>query len=174
MNTNDHQAPRVALHRTAGRIEAYAMRDISAALTSLLADMFALYIKTKSFHWHITGPHFHDYHRLLDEQAGQIFACTDAIAERARRIGGTSLRSVGHIVRLQRVIDNDADYVTTRDMLAELHDDNVQLAARLLEAHGLCDERGDVATASLIEIWLDEAEGRTWSLFELTHNGEDE
>jgi starvation-inducible DNA-binding protein len=143
-----------------------ATRDISAALNLLLADMFALYLKTKNFHWHMSGPHFRDYHLLLDEQADQIFATTDTIAERVRKIGGTTLRSIGHIARLQRVLDNDAEYVTPLDMLSELRDDNEQLIARLREVHGLCDEAGDVASASLIEIWIDEAERRVWFLFE--------
>ncbi len=149
-----------------------ATRDISAALNTLLADMFALYLKTKNFHWHMTGPHFRDYHLLLDEQADQIYAVTDTIAERVRKLGGTTLRSIGHISRLQRVLDNDADYVTPLDMLAELRDDNEQLAARMRETHGVCDERGDVATASLLEIWIDEAERRVWFLFEASHPGE--
>jgi len=145
-----------------------AVQDISGALNILLADMFALYLKTKNFHWHMSGPHFRDYHLLLDEQAEQIFATTDAIAERARKIGGTTLRSIGHIGRLQRVLDNDADFVTPLDMLAELRDDNKQLAAYLRETHGLCDEHGDVASASLLETWIDEAERRAWFLFEST------
>ena len=125
-----------------------------------------MYLKTKNFHWHMSGPHFRDYHLLLDEQADQIFATTDAIAERVRKIGASTLRSVGHIARLQRVLDNDAQYVAPFDMLAELRDDNEQLATRLREAHGLCDEGGDVASASLIETWIDEAERRVWFLFE--------
>jgi len=157
--------------RTVGGLRADAVRDLSTALTALLADMFALYLKTKNFHWHISGPHFRDHHRLLDEQAGQIFATTDALAERVRKLGGTTLRSIGHIARLQRVVDNDADYVTSREMLAELLEDNAQLATRLREAHGLCAEHGDVATTSLIETLVDEAEGRAWFLFEVTHNG---
>jgi starvation-inducible DNA-binding protein len=160
--------------QTPGGPEANAVRDISGALTALLADMFAVYVKTKNFHWHITGPHFRDYHRLLDEQAAQIFATTDPIAERVRKIGGTTLRSVGHIARLQRVIDNDAGYMTPQDMLTELRDDNNQLAARLREAHGLCDDHRDIATAGLIETWVDEAEGRAWFLFEITHDGDSE
>jgi starvation-inducible DNA-binding protein len=135
-------------------------------LNALLADVFALYLKTKNFHWHISGPHFRDYHLLLDEQAEQIFAATDAIAERVRKIGGTTLRSIGHIARLQRVADNDADFVTPRDMLAELREDNGQFVARMRETHALCDEHGDVATASLLENWIDEAERRVWFLFE--------
>jgi len=145
-----------------------AVRDISGAMTILLADMFALYLKTKNFHWHMSGPHFRDYHLLLDEQSEQILATTDAIAERVRKIGGTTLRSIGHIGRLQRIQDNDADYVTAMDMLAELREDNKQLAASLRETHGLCDEEGDVASASLLEVWIDEAEKRTWFLFEAT------
>ena len=142
--------------------------EISSALTTLLADMFALYVKTKNFHWHVSGPHFRDYHLLLDEQGTQIFATTDAIAERVRKIGRTTLRSIGNIGRLQRVLDNDADFVTAGDMLAELREDNKQLAANMRETHGLCDKHGDVATASLIEVWIDEAERRTWFLFEAT------
>src|SRR6267142_5656354 len=135
-----------------------AVDKISAALNTLLADMFGLYLKTKNFHWHVSGRHFRDYHLLLDEQGDQIFATTDAIAERVRKIGGTTLRSIGHIGRLQRLLDNDADYVTPLDMLAELRDDNKQLAANLRETHGLCDEHGDVASTSLLENWIDEAE----------------
>src|ERR1700752_2962726 len=145
-----------------------ATQDIAAALNRLLADMFALYVKTKNFHWHMSGPHFRDYHLLLDEQSDQIFATTDAIAERARKIGGMTIRSIGHIARLKRVLDNDADYVTPLDMLAELRDDNKQLTARMRETHDLCDECGEVATTSLLENWIDEAERRTWFLFEPT------
>ena len=158
--------------RTPTDLSADATRDISGALNALLADMFALYLKTKNFHWHMSGAHFRDYHLLMDEQAEQIFATTDSIAERVRKIGGSTLRSIGHIARLQRVLDNDAEYVTPLDMLAELRDDNKQLAARLREAHGLCDEHGDVASASLIEIWIDEAERRAWFLFETTRRGD--
>ena len=149
-----------------------ATRDISGALNALLADFFALYVKTKNFHWHVSGPHFRDYHLLMDEQADQLYATTDVIAERVRKLGGTTVRSIGHIGRLQRVLDNDADYVTPLDMLAELRDDNTQLAQRLRETHGVCDEHGDVATASFIEIWIDEAERRTWFLFEASRPGE--
>jgi starvation-inducible DNA-binding protein len=134
--------------------------------------MFALYVKTKNFHWHVSGPHFRDYHLLLDEQADQIYAATDAIAERVRKLGGTTLRSVGHISRLQRLLDNDADYVTPLDMLAELRDDNLQLAAHMREAHGVCEEHGDVASASFLENWIDEAERRVWFLFEASRRGE--
>jgi starvation-inducible DNA-binding protein len=149
-----------------------AARDISGALNALAADFFALYLKTKNFHWHVSGPHFHDYHLLLDEQGDQIFATIDVVAERVRKIGDTTLRSIGHIARLQRVSDNDADYVTPLDMLAELREDNARLAARLRETHGMCDEHGDVASASFIEIWIDEAERRTWFLFEASRAGE--
>jgi starvation-inducible DNA-binding protein len=149
-------------------LEPNAVRDLAGALNILLADMFGLYLKTKNFHWHVSGPHFRDYHLLLDEQGEQIFATTDDIAERVRKIGGTTLRSIGHIARLQRVADNDADFVTPMDMLAELRDDNKQLVTRMRETHDLCDEHGDVATASLLENWIDEAERRTWFLFEAT------
>ncbi|MDE1568606.1 Dps family protein [Aquabacter sp. P-9] len=145
-----------------------ATRDLAPALTLLLADMFALYLKTKNFHWHMSGPHFRDYHLLLDEQGEQIFATTDDIAERARKIGGTTLRSIGHIARLQRIADNDADYVDAQDMLSELCEDNKAIVAALREVHAVCDEYHDVATASLIENWIDEAERRTWFLFEAT------
>jgi starvation-inducible DNA-binding protein len=160
--------------RTVVGLPATAVKDISTALTALLADMFALYVKTKNFHWHTSGPHFRDHHGLLDEQANQIFATTDALAERVRKLGGTTLRSIGHIARLQRVIDNDADYVTSPEMLTELHEDNVELAKHLREAHHLCAEHGDVATTSLIETLVGEAEGRAWFLFEITHNGGNE
>ena len=146
--------------------------DIPVGLTALLADMFAVYLKTKNFHWHVSGPHFRDYHLLLDEQGDQIFATTDAIAERVRKIGGTTLRSMGHIGRLQRIEDNNADFVTPMDVLAELRDDNKELVARMRETHDLCDEHGDVATASLLEVWIDEAERRTWFLFEATRAAE--
>ena len=143
-----------------------ATRDISSALRVLLADVFALYLKTKNFHWHMSGRHFRDYHLLLDEQAGQIFAATDAIAERARKIGGKTLHSINEIGRLQRLLDNDAGCVTPQDMLAELREDNKQLTAYMRETHTLCGEHEDVATASLLENWIDEAEKRTWFLFE--------
>ena len=168
MNIRDAKALRVAALHTPTDLKPKAVQDISAALNVLLADMFALYLKTKNFHWHISGPHFRDYHLLLDEQGDQIFATTDAIAERVRKLGGTTLRSTGHICRLQRILDNDADFVTPLDMLAELRDDNKQLVSNLRETHGLCDEHGDVASASLLENWIDEAEQRAWFLFEAT------
>ena len=148
-----------------------ATKDIAGAMNAILADVFALYLKTKNFHWHMSGPHFRDYHLLLDEQSEQIFAMTDPIAERVRKIGGMTIRSIGHIARLQRVLDNDADYVEPLDMLAELREDNQTLAARLREAHNVCDEHRDVATASLIEVWIDEAERRAWFLFETCRSG---
>src|SRR6202166_3404113 len=166
MDVRDAKALHTAPLQTRTDLKSNAVQDISGALNILLADFFALYLKTKNFHWHVSGPHFRDYHLLLDEHADQLFATTDVIAERVRKIGGTTLRSIGHIARLQRVSDNDADYVTPLDMLAELRDDNVQLAQRLRATHGVCDEHGDVATTSLIEIWIDEAERRTWFLFE--------
>jgi starvation-inducible DNA-binding protein len=145
-----------------------ATKDITAAMNGILADVFALYLKTKNFHWHMSGPHFRDYHLLLDEHADQLFAMTDPIAERIRKIGGLTLRSIGQISRTQRMRDNDAEYVEPLDMLAELADDNKTLAARLREAHDVCDEHRDVATTSLIEVWIDETERRTWFLFEAT------
>jgi starvation-inducible DNA-binding protein len=145
-----------------------ATKDIAGAMNAILADVFALYLKTKNFHWHMSGPHFRDYHLLLDEHGDQLFAMTDPIAERIRKIGGPTLKSIGHISRTQRVADNDADYVEPLDMLAELADDNKTLAARLREAHNVCDEHRDIATASLIEVWIDETERRTWFLFEAT------
>src|SRR5438105_8568460 len=172
MNSEDALIVRNAPLGTPTDLSAGAVRDVSAALTTLLADMFALYVKTKNFHWHVSGPHFRDYHLLLDEHAEQIFAATDKIAERVRKIGGTTLRSIGHVSRLQRVLDNDADFVTPLDMLAELRDDNKQLAANMREAHSLCEEHGDVASASLLENWIDEAERRTWFLFEASRPGE--
>ncbi len=148
-----------------------AIRDIDAALNALLADVFVLYMKTKNFHWHVSGPHFRDYHLLLDEQATQIYEITDDIAERVRKTGGTTLRSIGHIARLQRLSDNNADFVEPQDMLAELREDNQRLIASMRELHELCDEGKDVATASLIENWIDEAERRVWFLFEAARKG---
>src|SRR6201993_4264863 len=172
MSAQDTKVHKSASLETPTDLTADAVRDISGALNILLADMFGLYLKTKNFHWHVSGPHFRDYHLLLDEHGDQIFATTDTIAERVRKIGGTTLRSIGHIGRLQRIEDNDADFVTPMDMLAELRDDNKQLVARMREIHDLCEEHGDVATASLLEVWIDEAERRTWFLFEATRAGE--
>jgi starvation-inducible DNA-binding protein len=149
-----------------------ARRDIAGALNVLLADVFALYFKTKNFHWHVSGPHFRDYHLLLDEQADQIFAITDTIAERVRKIGATTIHSVGQIGKLQRLADNDADYVTPGDMLAELREDNLQLLSSMRATHALCSEHDDVATTSLLEVWIDEAERRVWFLFEASRPAE--
>ena len=143
-----------------------ASKDIAGGMNAILADVFALYLKTKNFHWHMSGAHFRDYHLLLDEQADQLYAMTDPIAERIRKTGGSTLRSIGHIARLQRISDNDAEYVEPLDMLAELREDNLVLAGRLREVHDLVDELRDIATASLIENWIDETERRTWFLFE--------
>ncbi|HEY4318843.1 MAG TPA: DNA starvation/stationary phase protection protein [Herbaspirillum sp.] len=156
---------------TPSALGADAVRDISGGLSILLADFFALYLKTKNFHWHVSGPHFRDYHLMLDEQATQIFAATDPIAERTRKLGGTTLRSIGQIARLQRISDNDADFVDASGMLAELREDNLTVVAKMREVHGLCDEYNDVATASLLENWIDEAEQRIWYLFEAGKNG---
>jgi starvation-inducible DNA-binding protein len=143
-----------------------ATRDIAGGMNAILADVFALYLKTKNFHWHLSGPHFRDYHLMFDEQGDQLFAMTDPIAERVRKVGGSTLTSIGQIARLQRVVDNDAEYVEPEDMLAELCEDNKTLVARLREVHNVCDEHRDIATASLIEGWIDETERRTWFLFE--------
>ena len=172
MHTIDVIARRKAPLDTPTDLTLNATKDIAGAFNILLADMFALYLKTKNFHWHVSGPHFRDYHLLLDEQGDQIFAATDAIAERVRKIGGTTLRSIGQIGRLQRFLDNDADYVTPRDMLAELREDNKRLVSHMRETHALCDEHDDVASASLLENWIDEAERRTWFLFEASRQGE--
>ena len=172
MSIKDAKVRRLSPLQTPTDLTEQAARDIAAALNLLLADMFALYIKTKNFHWHVSGPHFRDYHLLLDEQADQIYATTDPIAERVRKLGTPTLHSIGHIAKLKRVLDNDADYVTPLDMLAELRDDNKDMTARMREAHNVCDEHGDVATASLIEVWIDEAERRTWFLFEASRSGE--
>ena len=145
-----------------------AVKDIGGTMNAILADVFALYVKTKNFHWHMSGPHFRDYHLLLDEQADQLFAMTDPIAERVRKLGALTLHSIGEIARNQRVLDNDAEYVEPLDMLAELAGDNKELTARLREAHNVCEEHRDVATTSLIEIWIDETERRAWFLFEAT------
>ena len=157
---------------TPSALGAEAVKNISGALNALLADVFALYLKTKNFHWHMSGPHFRDYHLLLDEHADQIYAMSDPIAERIRKLGGATLRSIGHIARTQRVLDNDAEYVDPLDMLAELREDNKTLAARLREVHSVVDEHGDIATASLIEVWIDETERRTWFLFEASRHGD--
>ncbi len=166
MSIEEAKARRKALIASPTDLSTEATRDVSAALNALLADVFTLYLKTKNFHWHMWGPHFRDYHLLLDEHSQQIFAITDDIAERVRKIGGTTIHSIGQIDRLRRIRDNDADLVTPLDMLAELCEDNKQLTAEMRSAHATCDEHDDVATASLLEVWIDEAERRTWFLYE--------
>jgi starvation-inducible DNA-binding protein len=156
---------------TPSDLGAEASKNIAGGMNGILADVFALYLKTKNFHWHMSGPHFRDYHLLLDEQADQLYAMTDPIAERIRKTGGSTLRSIGHIARMQRIKDNDAEYVDPLDMLAELREDNAMLAARLREVHDVVDEFRDIATASLIENWIDETERRTWFLFESSRRG---
>lgn len=170
--TEELKRRQIAPLTTPSDLKAAATRDISGAMNLILADVYALYLKTKNFHWHMSGPHFRDYHLLLDEQADQLFAMTDPIAERIRKVGGNTLRSIGHISRLQRVLDNDADYVEPLGMLAELFDDNRTLTAKLREAHEICDEYRDIATASLIETWIDETEERSWFLFEASRRGD--
>ncbi len=156
--------------RTPTDLKTAATVDIAAAINGILADVFALYLKSKNFHWHMSGPHFRDYHVMLDEQASQLYAMTDPLAERIRKVGGMTLRSIGHIARTQRILDNDADYVEPSDMLAELCDDNKVLATRLREAHSVCAEHQDIASTSMMEVWIDETERRTWFLFETTRN----
>ncbi|MBS0253062.1 MAG: DNA starvation/stationary phase protection protein [Proteobacteria bacterium] len=170
MKADTTKSRRKAALDTPSHFSDNAIKDISGALSALLADFFALYIKTKNFHWHMSGPNFRDYHLLLDEQGEQIFAATDDIAERARKLGGTTIRSIGQINSQKRILDNDADFVSPNDMLAELRGDNLQLADEMRQVHDLCDEHGDVATASLLENWIDEAERRVWFLFESTRN----
>ena len=169
MTTAKPSTPRL---RTPTDLGADATKDLSAALNAVLADSFALYMKTKNFHWHMSGPHFRDYHLLLDEHSDQIFATTDVIAERVRKIGGNTLRSIGDIARQTRIADNDAPYVTPDDMLAELRDDNQRVITAMREAHDLCDEHNDVATASLLENFIDEAERRVWFLYEIGRRGD--
>ena len=146
-----------------------ATRDIAVAVNGLLADVFGLYVKTKNFHWHMSGPHFRDYHLMLDDQSDQVLAMTDVLAERVRKVGQLTLHSIGEISRTQRILDNDAHYVTPQDMLAELREDNTDLARRMREAHGMVQEQGDVATASLLETYIDETERRAWFLYESSH-----
>ena len=168
MSLDEARKRRMASLNTPTDLTEDAVRDISGALNKLAADMFALYLKTKNFHWHMSGPHFRDYHLLLDEQSDQIFAITDPIAERARKLGSTTIRSIGHIARTQRIADNDAEFVEPHEMLAELREDNLRLVMAMREVHNTCDEHGDVATASLLEVWIDEAERRCWFLYEAT------
>jgi starvation-inducible DNA-binding protein len=168
MNPSDATSRRAESINPPGGLTSNATHDISGALTTLLADVFALCLKTKNFHWHISGPHFRDYHLLLDEQGDQLFGITDDIAERVRKIGGNTLHSVGEIKSHTRILDNDAEYVTPEDMLAELKGDNSDLVGRMREAHVLTSEHNDVASTSLLETWIDEAERRVWFLFEAT------
>lgn len=165
------EARQVAPLVTPTDLVADATRDVAAAMNLILADVYALYLKTKNFHWHMSGPHFRDYHLLLDDQSDQLFAMTDPIAERIRKLGGTTLRSIGHIGRLQRILDNNADYVEPLGMLAELCEDNKSLTARLREAHEVCEKYRDRGTGSLVEQWIDETEERVWFLFEASRRG---
>jgi len=164
-------ARRKAPLRTPTDLGPGASQNISAALNALLADVFALFVKAKNFHWHVSGPHFRDYHLLFDEQATQIYAMADEIAERVRKVGGTTLRSIGHVSRLQRIADNDADYVDAQDMLGELREDNKALLTRLRELHDLCDEENDMGSSSLLDNWIDQTERRIWFLFESGRRG---
>jgi len=165
-NASDIMKHRPTARTTPSPLGTDAVRDISGELNALLADILALYLKTKNFHWHMSGPYFRDYHLLFDEQASQIYGMVDPIAERVRKIGGTTLRSLGHATRLQRLLDNDATYVTPDDMLAELHEDNLLLTVYMRATHAMCDEHNDFATTSLLETWIDDAENRVWFLFE--------
>lgn len=174
MNLRIERALRTSELDTPSDLSRQAAVDISADLTTLLADVFALYLKTKNFRWHMSGPMFRDHHLLLDEHGDQLFSMTDPIAERSRKMGGETLHSIGQVVRLQRILDNDADYVTPQDMLTELRDDNKRLVASLRSIHGLCDEHDDVGTASLLEVWIDEGERRTWFLFETMRRANDD
>ena len=166
--TTEPIAPQKAPWATPSDIEHQAVLEIAAALNSLLADLFAIYLKAKNFHWHMSGPHFRDYHLLLDDHGEQIFAMTDAVAERVRKIGGTTIRSIGQISRLQRIADNDAEYVIPVDMLDELCEDERALVRSMRAVHSLCGDAGDVATASLLENWIDQSQRRIWFLFEST------
>ena len=168
LSTDQRIARQKAPLTTPSDIGPKAIKNITGGLNALLADVFSLYLKTKNFHWHMSGPHFRDYHLLLDDHADQLFAMTDDIAERVRKIGGTTLRSIGHIARLQRIPDNDADFVTPADMLGELHENEKALTLSMRAVHTLCDDEGDVATASLLENWIDQSQRRSWFLFEAT------
>jgi starvation-inducible DNA-binding protein len=174
MSTNKAAAARNGTPRlqTPTDLGANATKDIAGAINALLADTFALYLKTKNFHWHMSGPHFRDYHLLLDEQSDQIFVMTDVLAERVRKLGGRTIRSIGEVSRQQRIADNDADYVTPDDMLAELRDDNQRFVSAMREAHDVCEEHGDVATTSLLEVYIDETERRVWFLYEAGRQGD--
>jgi starvation-inducible DNA-binding protein len=168
MSTHTPDRTKAAKTNVPDGFDTEQIKNLSSVLNALAADVFALYLKTKNFHWHMSGPHFRDYHLLLDEHGDQIFAITDAIAERVRKIGGTTIRSIGHIARLQRINDNDQEFVSARDMLLELHGDNRTLVESLRAAHEVASKANDYATTSLIEVWIDEAERRAWFLFEST------
>ena len=170
-NRNEVATRREAPLRTPTLLSPDRVQNITAELNVLLADVFALYLKTKNFHWHVSGPHFRDYHLLLDEQGDQIFAMTDEIAERVRKLGGTTIRSIGHIARLKHLADNDAGYVEPQDMLSELREDNQALMGQMIEIHDLCGDANDVATASVLENWIDETQRRVWFLFEASRTG---
>ena len=170
-NAQNVRQLRTAPLTSASDLSSTATKEVAASMNAVLADVFALYLKTKNFHWHMSGPHFRDYHLLLDEQSEQLFAMTDPMAERIRKVGGRTLRSIGHIARTQRILDNDAEYVEPGNMLAELRDDNQTLTASLRSVHDLCNEHRDIASASLLEVWIDETERRVWFLFESTRRG---
>jgi starvation-inducible DNA-binding protein len=168
MSTHTPDSTKAAKINVSDGFTSEQIKNLSSVLNALAADVFALYLKTKNFHWHMSGPHFRDYHLLLDEQGDQLFAITDAIAERVRKIGGTTIRSIGHIAKLQRINDNDQEFVSARDMLLELHGDNRSLVESLRAGHEVAAKANDYATTSLIEVWIDEAERRAWFLFEST------
>jgi starvation-inducible DNA-binding protein len=168
MSTHTHEGTKAANINVSDGFDTEQVRNLSSVLNALLADSFALYLKTKNFHWHMSGQHFRDYHLLLDEQASQIFGITDDIAERVRKVGGTTIRSIGHIAKLQRITDNDQEFVPARDMLLELHGDNKAFVESLRAAHEVTSKANEYATTSMIEVWIDEAERRAWFLFEAT------
>ena len=163
-------ARRNAPLNTPSDLDRKVVTDISEALNALLADVFCMYLKTKNFHWHMSGVHFRDFHLLLDDHGDQLFAMTDEIAERVRKVGGATIRSIGHIARLQRIADNDAEFVTPADMLSELHEDEQRLVLSMLAVHSLCGDANDVATASLLENWIDQSQRRSWFLFEMNRS----
>ena len=169
MTTIESQANPRATKSSLSDLSEKGVKEISTDLRELLADVFALYVKTKNFHWHMTGPNFRDYHLLLDDQGEQIFAMSDVVAERIRKLGDVALRSIGDIARHQRVHDNDASSLTPEAMLSDLLANNQELIKYLRATHDVCDQHNDVATASLIENWIDETEKRTWFLYEILH-----
>jgi starvation-inducible DNA-binding protein len=168
MSSRTHEDSKAAKTNVPDGFDVEQVKNLSSVLNALLADAFALYLKTKNFHWHMSGPHFRDYHLLLDQQGDQIFAITDDIAERVRKVGGTTIRSIGQIAKLQRLTDNDQEFVPARDMLLELHADNKALVESLRAAHEVTSKANEYATTSMIEVWIDEAERRAWFLFEAT------